>query len=900
MMREHMPRLVWAAVVLFAAVVPVLAQDAGPLAVLQSDAGLEEKQNACIALSIHGGPEAVPVLEPLLLDAEMSHMARYVLEPMPFPEAGAALRNALAQASGDIKVGIMNSLANRGDTECVPALIAAMSDSEPLVAQEAARALGTIATAEASEALTAALAHAAPENRHAICEGILRCAERLAEQGRRPEAVGLYDLLRAESDVAREVRTAALRGAVMVRGPQAGLALLTEAVRTEDDALFIAALRTARELGGGDFVTAALAEELPALSDTRKIRLMQALAERGGDAAGPALLAEAGEGAEEIRIAAVNALTRIAYAPALDLIAQLACGDDAPLTDAARRALAYFPGEAGDAMLVAMLEEGEAHQRRVAVELIGRGGLPGPTEILMDTAESDADDEVRLIALRALRDRAGVPEMPRLLAMLRETDSEEELGGAEGALRAVVDRERRLGRAEIVIERALYGDVPDGVAANVTPKVISLVQAGETAITASNAHFGDPAPGVVKRLQIEYTIGDDTFTRTVLENETLELAASAIPPAIVDAFCDAFEQAKDDATPAAFALLRLMGATGSPAALEVVHATATEGDGELRQTAERLLCDWPTPDALPIVIEMARESSDATLRVLALRGAVRMLRDSDTPPDQRLEQLAVLMDNAATPDEKRQVLSGLGLIPHVGALDMIFEQFADEAVRAEAEQAAITIAERLGGNAQEDASIFNGQDLTGWSSPHDYWRVEDGAIVGEATEQVPETTYLWSNVEVGDFYLVADVKLEPNTANSGIQFRSRKLNEAGHAFGYQGDMGQDVWGRLYHQGGRAKLDWTGRAEEAVKPGEWNRFEILAVGPAIWTAINGQLGVACLDLAGKDERTGLIAFQMHSGPTQKQSFRIEKLVHNPKVEIAGMGADALIPELTIPE
>ena len=96
------------------------------------------------------------------------------------------------------------------------------------------------------------------------------------------------------------------------------------------------------------------------------------------------------------------------------------------------------------------------------------------------------------------------------------------------------------------------------------------------------------------------------------------------------------------------------------------------------------------------------------------------------------------------------------------------------------------------------------------------------------------------------------------------------------------------------------LDWNGRAEEAVKPGEWNRFEILAVGPAIWTAINGKLGVACLDLAAKDERTGKFAFQMHAGAPQTHRYRNIKLIHNPKIELGELKADALIPELTIPK
>ena len=97
---------------------------------------------------------------------------------------------------------------------------------------------------------------------------------------------------------------------------------------------------------------------------------------------------------------------------------------------------------------------------------------------------------------------------------------------------------------------------------------------------------------------------------------------------------------------------------------------------------------------------------------------------------------------------------------------MVFAQFADEAVRPEAVQAAIAIAQNLGASAREDAAIFNGNDLTGWTGTGNYWRVEDGAIVGQSTEQIPDTGYLWAELEAGDFYFCAEVLLEPPTANS--------------------------------------------------------------------------------------------------------------------------------------
>ena len=46
-----------------------------------------------------------------------------------------------------------------------------------------------------------------------------------------------------------------------------------------------------------------------------------------------------------------------------------------------------------------------------------------------------------------------------------------------------------------------------------------------TGIEATNATFGDPVPGRVKQLRVDYTVGGQRQTKTVAENETLTIAA---------------------------------------------------------------------------------------------------------------------------------------------------------------------------------------------------------------------------------------------------------------------------------------------------------------------------------------------------------------------------------------
>jgi len=57
--------------------------------------------------------------------------------------------------------------------------------------------------------------------------------------------------------------------------------------------------------------------------------------------------------------------------------------------------------------------------------------------------------------------------------------------------------------------------------------VAAEVKGNKVSITASNDAFGDPAEGQVKKLKIDYTIGDEAMSKTAAEGETIEITAPA-------------------------------------------------------------------------------------------------------------------------------------------------------------------------------------------------------------------------------------------------------------------------------------------------------------------------------------------------------------------------------------
>lgn len=183
-------------------------------AILGAGPSRAAKEYACRKLMLIGTATSVPALAPLLGDKDLSHMARFALERIPGPEASAALRQALGTVSGDLVIGMISSVAARGDQEGVAAL-AKLLTAAPQTASAAALALGRIHSPEAMAALTAADLFAANGVGRAVLDARLACAEALLAAGKKAEAEAVYRALAAAAKgkpQAKAAELAATRG----------------------------------------------------------------------------------------------------------------------------------------------------------------------------------------------------------------------------------------------------------------------------------------------------------------------------------------------------------------------------------------------------------------------------------------------------------------------------------------------------------------------------------------------------------------------------------------------------------------------------------------------------------------------------------------------------------------
>ena len=170
--------------------------------------------------------------------------------------------------------------------------------------------------------------------------------------------------------------------------------------------------------------------------------------------------------------------------------------------------------------------------------------------------------------------------------------------------------------------------------------------------------------------------------------------------------------------------------------------------------------------------------------------------------------------------------------------------------------------------------LFNGKDLTGWQGDEKLWIVEDGTLIGRSAG-IRHNDFLATTKSYGDFVLRLQVRLLKDKGNSGVQFRSKRVPNSHEVSGYQADIGKGWWGSLYDESRRNRIlvraDGA-KLKKALKPGDWNEYEISAIGDKITLSINGTKLVDYTETDPKIARTGIIAPQVHSGGPLEIQFK----------------------------
>ena len=218
-------------------------------------------------------------------------------------------------------------------------------------------------------------------------------------------------------------------------------------------------------------------------------------------------------------------------------------------------------------------------------------------------------------------------------------------------------------------------------------------------------------------------------------------------------------------------------------------------------------------------------------------------------------------------------------------------------------------------SASPSKSLLNGIDLTGWDGDPRFWRVEGSELIGETTEsnKTEKNTFLvYRGGEVADFDLTFKYRVVGQ--NSGIQYRSTEVGKWSIG-GYQADFEAQhhksdkgpidkFSGMFFDEQGRMFMGQRGQSvivrsnpenpkkpnievigmlgdpdelEKKISRTDWNEMRVIACVFMFTHIINGQVMSVALDEDTVSRKgSGLLAFQLHSGPAMQIRIKDMKI------------------------
>jgi HEAT repeat protein len=579
------------------------ALEAKLIAILESsEATMPAKEFACRMLRYVGSARCVPAAAKLLTDEKLSHMARWAIQGVADPSAEKALIDAMGKTTGNLRVGIIETLGERRGATALNALAALLGDTDAATVEGALKAIGKIGGAKAADIVEKA--KVVPGAKAMWCDTMLICAKDLTAAGQKDRAEKITQAI-FDGDYPSVARVAAMSWLIVSRKLDA-MPLAMTALKSGDRKLAQAAAASLIQMPGKD-ITQALAKEMPGLPAAGKIVVLNVLGARGDKAVSEAVNKAAADSDPAVRLAAIEALATVGDASSVAVLAgRLSQSGEAAA--AADTLLAIQADGAAEAMLK-LAETGPTDVRKAMLDVLVKRKAAEVVPLAYKAA-GDPDAGVRVVAVRAIGTLGGADDVPKLVAMLRACKDE----GLRGE-----------------IARAL----------------------------------------------------SDTAGRTKQADAVLAALAAA-----------------DDTTKPL--LLEVLAVVQGDKALAAIRAALGSSNVEVKRSAVRAMSGWRDTATMADLLKVAKDDSDESARILALRGYISMIAKISKDAD-RLTACKTAMDLAKRPDEKRLVLAALGSVRSVEALELAEKYLDDPALKNEAMAACGSIAIEIARKAPDKA-----------------------------------------------------------------------------------------------------------------------------------------------------------------------------------------------------
>jgi HEAT repeat protein len=330
----------------------------------------------------------------------------------------------------------------------------------------------------------------------------------------------------------------------------------------------------------------------------------------------------------QVRGAAIRGAILSRGKDGIPMLIQAINGGDKIAAAAAVRSAMELPGtEVADA-LVAELPNVPASRLGLLIGALAERGESRVLPTVLQAVNSE-NESLRLLAFRALKRVGDASCVPALLEAAAEGDAEVARAAME-SLESLQDKS---------VDRQLVAQLSEAEGKMQTV-LIELAGRRRTAAATPTLWLAAEA--------------EDPEVRAA----ALTALGTVIDPAELPKLIARLGSAEDDREAAALdTALREVCLRSEDR--EAVAAAAESSDAGLRDEASRVLGQWKSADAAPVLLSLYNSTSDGRLKVRAIRAYIRIARQFDMPADRRAAMCRTALEIAERDEDKRLVLEVL-------------------------------------------------------------------------------------------------------------------------------------------------------------------------------------------------------------------------------------------------
>lgn len=335
-----------------------------------------------------------------------------------------------------------------------------------------------------------------------------------------------------------------------------------------------------------------------------------------------------------------------------------------------------MPGNEVDAAVVGMVKAAPPERAALLVGVLADRGNPASIPAIVQAAVS-GPKEVRKAAITALGRVGRKDELPTLLAVAVEPDTDLAVAAvsAMGSLRgtdvdaALRNRLTQSGGKDTRVLLELVGlRRIDAV-----PQVLAALENEDPAVrVAALEALGQTVDLARLPSLIVAAVKPRSADEAAPAMKALRAAAVRMPDR--DACAEKLlTESADAPAQTRLAILEIVGQTAGSKALVAVAAAAKDADPQFQDVATRLLGEWPTADAGPVLMDLSKTLPDGKFRTRAFRGYLRVARQLGGAPAEKAALCRQAYDVARSVDDKTFVLEAIASIPAKESVELAVE-----------------------------------------------------------------------------------------------------------------------------------------------------------------------------------------------------------------------------------